>query len=130
MVKGCVVFECNSSPTRGITLHKFPREVRRCKQWIQFVQKTKKWEYKPLTSRICSIHFSREAISNYYQVEMSLAKRFILTNDAVPTIYPSLELESATTSRLASYRATLGYAPIPIVSSRTAYRKREVARVS
>ena len=98
MVKLCVVYGCNSTAVKGITLHEFPKDVERCRQWVQFVQRTRVWESKPRTSHICSKHFCKEAISNYMQVEMGVAKRLVLTEDAVPTIYPSIESESATTS--------------------------------
>ena len=83
-----------NSPAEGITLHEFPKEVNRCKQLVRFVQRTRKWESKPNTSHICCKHFSREAISNYFHVEMGVAKRLTLTEDAIPTIYPSTESDS------------------------------------
>ena len=89
MVKLCVVYGCNSTAVTGITLHEFPKDVERCRLWVQFIQRTRVWESKPRTSHICSKHLCKEAISNYLQVEMGVAKRLVLTEDAVPTIYPS-----------------------------------------
>ena len=127
MVKRCVVYGCKNSPAEGITLHEFPKEVNRCKQWVRFVQRTRKWESKPNTSHICSKHFSREAISNYFQVEMGVAKRLTLTEDAIPTIYPSTESDStATCNRPANSDTVTSTSQF---SSRNAFRKREVARV-
>ena len=80
-----------STAVKGITLHELPKDVERCRQWVQFVQRTRVWESKPRTSHICSKHFCKEAISNYLQVEMGVAKRLVLTEDPVPTIYPSIE---------------------------------------
>ena len=91
MVKLRVIYGCNSTAVKGITLHEFPKDVERCRQWVQFVQRTRVWESKPRTSHICSKHFCKEAISNYLQVEMGVAKRLVSTKDAVPTIYPSIE---------------------------------------
>ena len=132
MVKRCVVYGCKNSPAEGITLHEFPKEVNRCKQWVRFVQRTRKWESKPHTSHICSKHFSKEAIANYFQVEMGITKRFILTEDAVPTVYPSTEPESNTASirHVSNDTAASCSASASKVNSRKAFRKREVARVS
>ena len=132
MVKLCVVYGCNSTAVKGITLHEFPKDVERCRQWVQFVQRTRVWESKPRTSHICSKHFCKEAISNYLQVELGVAKRLVLTEDAVPTIYPSIESESATTSTGNEISDTAE--PGPTSASRIGYREtfrnRKVVRVS
>ena len=129
MVKHCVVYGCNNSPAVGITLHEFPKEVYRCRQWVRFVQRTRKWESKPHTSHICSKHFAKEAISNYLQVEMGVAKRILLKEDAVPTIYPFNKDESASTSSMLETNETSCPASALQVTSRQAFRKREIARV-
>ena len=50
--------------------------------------------------------FAKEAISNYLQVEMGVAKRIVLKEDAVPTIYPVNEDESASTSSMLATNET------------------------
>lgn len=131
MVKRCVVYGCRNLPAEGITLHEFPKEASRCKQWVQFVQGTRKWESKPLTSHICSKHFPREALSNYFQVEMGISRRLILTEDAVPSIiYPSTGPAIASKSHTGSASTVSCFASASQVSSREALRKREVAGVS
>ena len=91
MVQLCVAYGCNSTPVKGTTLHEFPKDVERCWQWVQFVQRTRVWESKPRTSHICSKHFCREVIANYLEVEMGVAKRLVLIEDAVPMINPNFK---------------------------------------
>ena len=99
MVKLCVVYGCNSTAVKGITLHEFPKDVERCRLWVQFVQRTGVWESKPRTSHICSKHFCKEAISNYLQVEMGVAKRLVLTccSNDLP-VYLLVESSTSTSS--------------------------------
>ena len=52
-------------------------------------------ESKPQTSHICSSHFSRDAISNYLKVEMGIAKKMNMQENAVPTIYPLSSVSEA-----------------------------------
>ena len=139
MVKVCVVHGCHNSPAKGITLHEFPKEKNRCRQWIRFVQRTRKWESKPQTSHICSSHFARDAISNHLQVEMGIAKKVNLQENAVPTIYPpsSVSASSAIQSDQEEQDGEPPLAPenLPSTSatqssgSRSAFMKREIMRV-
>ena len=132
MVKLCVDYGCNSTAVKGITLHEFPKDIERCQQWVQFVQRTRVWESKPRTSHICSKHFCKEAISNYLQVEMGVAKRLVLTEDAVPTIYPSIKSELATTSTGNENSDTAEPGPTSAlhIGYRETFRNRKVVRVS
>ena len=86
MVQLCVVYGCNSTPVKGTTLHEFPKDVERCWHFpiLLFVEQI--GPIKPRTSHICSKHFCKEVIANYLEVEMGVAKRLVLTEDAVPTI--------------------------------------------
>ena len=122
MVKHYVMYRCKNSPAEGITLRECPKEVNRCKKWVRCVQRTRKWESKPNTSHICRKHFSREAISTYFQVEMGVAKRLTLIEVAIPTIYPSTESDSTAmcNRRVNSDKVT----STSQSSSRNAFRKR------
>ena len=74
----CVIFGCSNTPGSLIALHKFPEKGARCRQWINFVQKTRKWVSTPLASRICSAHFTKDSFSNYMKVSMGITKMLLL----------------------------------------------------
>ena len=125
MGKRCVVFGCGSTAEKGVSLHNFPKEPNRLRQWIQFVQRTRKWTGTPQKCQICTKHFEKEAIANYLEVEMELADKVILNDNAVPTVYPPL----STCKTDVKSSNTTGEEGPSAPSFRSAYRKREVFRV-
>ncbi|CAG9770186.1 unnamed protein product [Ceutorhynchus assimilis] len=82
----CSAFGCKSRSEKkeaGISFHSFPKDVEKCKTWLDNM-KLDKWEPTKF-SRICSKHFEERYL---YQSESE--SRIRLLNEAIPTIFPEL----------------------------------------
>ena len=111
-------------------------------KWIKNVQRTRaEWKGPSEHSVLCSEHFESSCfeIDSGLAAEMGLQKRRRLKPDAVPTLFtrPEVPLPSAMSepgpSRLSRKRAPVSSSSIADTAakkSRTAYEKRERARVS
>ena len=84
MPSRCVVQGCPNTPGFMITLHKFPKDGKLRKAWIAYVQRRRKWNPTPDTSRICSAHFAKECFENWAQVKAGVSRTLILKEGAIP----------------------------------------------
>jgi len=120
------IYGCSNKPGPAISLHSFPTDNKFCRQWINFVKNSRKWDPKPRTSKICSAHFEEHNFTNLGMVLTGKAKKLKLTDTAVPTIQikgaisrTSMPSEDPSGSSEAATPGTV----------RGAARKREVLRV-
>ncbi|KAM4698355.1 uncharacterized protein WCC33_013919 [Rhinophrynus dorsalis] len=98
----CIVRDCKNSTrkattSRGITLHVFPYNLDRIKQWLQqtgqnfgdldtFAQRVLEGKRTEIF-RICSDHFSPDSY-------IAQGSRYVLKTEALPTIFPGNEVHS------------------------------------
>ena len=76
----------NRQHTKGISIHRFPKNPKVRKQWIDFVQRHRSG-WKPTdTSILCSVHFEDSCYTMNHEIAASLGIKSILKRDAVPTI--------------------------------------------
>ena len=80
----------NTSYTKGISMHIFPKNEELRKKWVQFVKKHRVDEFNPATSSLCSAHFAMDAYERNYSIDLDIdptnkLRRF-LKRDAIPTI--------------------------------------------
>ena len=121
MVNRCVVFGCGNEPSRGISLHEFPKTNTRRSTWKRFVDRTRKnWDGPTNVSAICSAHFEDGCFLNKTQYDMGFAKKLELRDDATPTIYPTGTCRTQ----------AKGAASEPLRTKTSAMRKRETLHVS
>ena len=123
--KRCIAAGCSSTHKDAVHLCGFPKDPGLRKKWADQVKRTRdKWD--PTNhSRLCSKHFEEHCFENYSKLSESMGLRKVkslLKLDAVPTILERL----SSTNRKASSPPTGG----PVKMRRTAYEKRERARVS
>ena len=76
----------NTQFTVGISIHRFPKNIKVRKQWIDFVQRHRSGWEPTNTSVLCSVHFEDSCFTTNRQIASSLGIKCILTRDAVPTI--------------------------------------------
>ncbi|XP_062591087.1 THAP domain-containing protein 10-like [Saccostrea cucullata] len=91
--KYCVAAGCTATNADDISLHEFPKEVKRelRRKWINFV-KTKRQDFTQPTrfSVLCERHFAPNCYPEEYRIKQSLGiviKKKRLLPDAVPTIH-------------------------------------------
>ncbi len=84
---------CNNSKTKGINLHRFPKDPNINRQWVKFVRKRRPNFDPKLYSNpvLCSDHFEASCYTKSLAGQLegfdtSKTKKF-LQRDAVPTIY-------------------------------------------
>jgi hypothetical protein len=89
-----VVFGCGTdSCGKDSSTHEFPEDGRR-RQWIQFVQTTRKDFTGPTeNSVVCGRHFATDCFANFAEVDykkrfLGQRIRLVLFASAVPTIVP------------------------------------------
>ena len=123
----CAAFGCNSRLVKGCGIHffSFPKEEKRCKQWIYYCKRADFTEAKSF-STICSKHFSR---SQYERDPLKMAElgykdaRPKLKDEAVPDIpliLPAADKKQGVKRHIES----------DLNSSRSAYNKRRRAEAS
>ena len=126
MVNRCVAAGCNNTHKDGISLFRFPKNALLRKKWAEQVRRTRaKWEPTKY-SVLCSAHFTEDCfeLSSKLSVSLGLGKRKAgLKADAVPTLFIREVNKRQASSSLASETK-------PAKRRRTAYEKRERARVS
>lgn len=81
----------NHSYTAGISMHVFPKNEQRRRQWVQFVRRHRAGFVASATSALCSIHFKPTDFVRRTDVDVGAASSSItrqrsLQVDAVPTI--------------------------------------------
>ena len=125
MGKRCVAAGCSSTHKDGVHLYGFPKDSGLRKKWADQVRRTRdKWEPTD-HSRLCSKHFEEHCFEIYSKLSESLGLgkvKSLLKPDAVPTIFE----RPSSAKRKASSLPT----GEPVKRRRTAYDKRERARVS
>ncbi|XP_066157091.1 zinc finger protein 709-like isoform X2 [Euwallacea fornicatus] len=86
----CIVFGCNNSLKKERTLHRFPVDPVKQKQWVENMELSRfEHGFKPTQNhRICSNHFEKKW---FYIPEGGCRRR--LLHQAVPTILPTLSIE-------------------------------------
>lgn len=89
--KQCVVMFCDNVHIDGeISLHQFPANQARKKEWIRFVNKTRdprSWDEGK--GEICSKHFrTPDDFQNWLQFEMGYSTKALLTKTATPSVHP------------------------------------------
>ena len=120
MVHRCVAAGCSNTHKDGISLFKFPKDQHLHKKWVAQVRRDG-WEATK-HSVLCSMHFEADCFEAYSVLSMSMGlckKVPKLKLDAVPTIFkrPKRPADSVAVN------------PVLPKKSRTAYEKRERARV-
>ena len=125
MVKRCVAAGCSSTHKDKVHLYGFPKDPSLRKQWADQVKRTTdKWEPTD-HSTLCSKHFEQHCFENYGKLSDSLKigkVRALLKPGAIPTIFVKMPP--------AKRCATLSLNEASGKKKRTAYEKRERARVS
>ena len=76
----------NTQHTDRISIHRFPKNSKVRKQWIDFVQRHRSGWKPTNTSILCSLHFVDSCFTTNHQIASSLGIKNILTRDTVPTI--------------------------------------------
>lgn len=106
----CAVIGCEFERLKGRTsLHYFPKEKRRKQLWVNFVGKNRKWSGASSKTCLCSHHFVKSDFENWTKFNLGYAAKLILKKNAIPSIYPQKNKTP---------------------EARSAFRKREIARVS
>lgn len=89
MVRRCIVGGCSNTTRDGISLHKFPSNTLRRRQWILEVKKTRAdWKEPSAFSEVCSDHFSKDCFESIAD-KLGLRMKRILKPNAIPTIFKS-----------------------------------------
>ncbi|XP_066249499.1 uncharacterized protein [Euwallacea similis] len=92
----CIVFGCKNSHKKEKTLHRFPVDPVKQKQWVENMELSRfEHGFKPTQNhRICSNHFEKKW---FYIPEGGCRRR--LLHQAVPTILPTVSIEPQTRKR-------------------------------
>lgn len=144
--KFCVAAGCTSTHKDNLSLHEFPKEnvrpnIRR--QWIKFVQVKRKDFIKPTANSVlCEKHFPPGSYPVEYELKKTMnlpVRKKCLLPDAVPTIHtmpcstmsPSYGQENFVYTSPVSFSTPAPASQLPPPKKmRTAFRKRECAKVS
>ena len=84
--KRCVVMFCNKTNADGVSLHKFPTDETRRRQWIAFVLAKRDDNWRQGSGHICSSHFSADCYEGLGAKIAGFSSKLVLKNTAVPTI--------------------------------------------
>jgi len=117
----CVAGHCSNTHKDGVSLFSWPKDKRISKLWEKAVL-TKRADFKATTtSKLCSVHFKDDEFSSQTRLSSSIGITYRpqLLQNAVPTIFQCPQEKKRKLQELQ-------YTPS---SSRSAYRKREAARV-
>ena len=76
----------NSQFTKGISVHRFPKNPRVKKQWVEFVQRHRSGCKPTQNSVLCSAHFEDSCYTSNRQIAASLGIKSVLKPEAVPTV--------------------------------------------
>lgn len=138
--KFCVAAGCTSTYRDNVSLHEFPREETIRRQWVNFVKAKRKDFIQPTQySILCEKHFPPGSYPLEYEVKKSMnipVKKKRLLRHAVPTIHTvglaeQQEQDQSTSPGTPVLASTPlhGHVMSPPKKMRTAFRKRECARV-
>ena len=98
--KRCVVMFCNKTNADGVSLHKFPTEETRRRQWINFVLAKRDDNWKQGSGHICSSHFSPDCYDGLGSKIAGFSSKVVLKSTAVPTIQANPTPEQLHDARL------------------------------
>ena len=72
MPHGCVAGGCSNTHKDGVSLHKMPEDAHFAKLWTNAVKNTHSNVFNPLTSRLCSAHFTEDSFEEQSVIAKSL----------------------------------------------------------
>lgn len=93
--KRCVVMFCQNTNLDGVSLHKFPRNVKTREKWDKFVR-SKRQNWTPGSGHICSDHFKQDDFHDYMKNKEGFSSKLVLKNMAIPTIQTPKNKDDAT----------------------------------
>ena len=131
MPEKCVAQWCSNTARQGVSVFIFPDDMFR--QWKRFVCIKRQWNGKLKEFRkphLCSEHFTPDCFSNYEMVKNGFAKRLQLLPGSIPTIHATPPRAKGATSADTSCSGNIISKRDDGCKGRSAYRKREVGRVS
>lgn len=143
--KYCVAAGCTSTNADNISVHEFPKEIKRelRRKWINFV-KTKRQDFNQPSrfSVLCELHFAPDCYPAEYRIKHSMCieiKKKRLLPDAVPTIHLPITGTSTSSSHNTpihnasqihvTHMPNIGVPASASTPVRGAFRKRECLRV-
>ena len=85
----CIGGVCWNTRKDGVSLHKWPEDAHFAKLWTNAVKNTRSDVFNPLTSRLCSAHFTEDSFEEQSVIAKSLGLKMknILKPNAIPTIF-------------------------------------------
>ena len=83
IVNYCIAFGCTSSSKDGISVFRFPKDMKLHSKWIQQVTRTRaNWSRPSYHSVLCSLHCSEASPSC-----CGIKKKAVLKIDTFPTLF-------------------------------------------
>lgn len=141
--KYCVAAGCTSTNADNISVHEFPKEIKRelRRKWINFV-KTKRQDFNQPSrfSVLCELHFAPDCYPAEYRIKQSMCieiKKKRLLPDVVPTIHLPVTSTSSSHNTPIHNASKIDVTHVPNIgvpasastAVRGAFRKRECLRV-
>ena len=85
----CIAGGCSNTRKDGVSLHKWPEDAHFAKLWMNAVKNTRSDVFNPLTSRLCSAHFTEDSFEEQSVIAKSLGLKMknILKPNTVPTVF-------------------------------------------
>ncbi len=137
MPKRCVIYNCSNTNKSGHSVHEFPKDEARRRQWIRFVQ-VKRANFTPPSVKsqavICSAHFEESCypmdvlrLGEFTGGLMSMMRN--LKPGSIPTIQPFIPSASAQ-KRSATDSSVTATSQDQLIDTKKAKRSRAAAKLA